>query len=399
MSELKEELINSFKYNALNDLIIDSEEIEDYLENLKINGNIFDCIELCFFEINTDSKYKPFLRFLLKKDTKEELCFFKINGFQLLFNTKTFLRLIDEQIRLILHETSHMIYTFHGLRNYNNKLYLFIDISEMKILLNDVYKTNDKWFVLIDEIMNIKSVCDIEIHSDVTDFFQYNPEFLFLQDEKNENIETPIVAYVGKEEKQLEFTYMFGQIKNPFPLLERVDQNQLSELKTTQNQQNMLGSYFYFTDFHSAIKEGGWSKYEQHEEKYGVFITENDYGKYKKGGVVRVALFIGNMLIKMNDPDDPIDESEIKKARLNNSNIDTKYESLTMRITDYDGLWTKDYDSVYLGRIELDDGSFYKESPIYVVKDFKQQYPLSYHYINKKKLGEKYDSNSEYCIM
>jgi hypothetical protein len=105
------------------------------------------------------------------------------------------------------------------------------------------------------------------------------------------------------------------------------------------------------------------------------------------------------MLIKMNDPDDPIDESEIKKMRLNDPKIDAKYESLTIRITDYDGIWTKDYDSVYLGRIELDDGTFYKESPLYVVKDFNQQYPLSYHYINKKTLGEKYDSNSEYSIM
>ena len=417
--DLKEEFTTLYKYNALTNLIIDNEEIEDYIENLKINSNFFDCIELCLFEINTESQYKPFLRFLLQKDMNFDLQFFKINGLQLLLNTKTFLELVDDQMRLILNETSHMIYTFHGFYNYNNKMYLFIDISEMKVLLNDVYKSNNKWFVLMDEIMNIKSVCDMEVHNSVIDFFQANPEFIFIQDEKNENMETPIVAYVGKEDKQLEFTYVFGQTKIPLldPLLEKVEQNQntlfknevkrkveqnqLSELKsnTTPPQENMLGPYFYFTDFHSAIKQGGWSKDGEHEEKYDVFITENDCGKYKKGGIVRIALFIGNMLIKMNDPDDPIDESEIKKMRLNDPKIDAKYESLTIRITDYDGLWTKDYDSVYLGRIELDDGTFYKESPLYVVKDFNQQYPLSYHYINKKTLGEKYDSNSEYSIM
>ena len=69
-----------------------------------------------------------------------------------------------------------------------------------------------------------------------------------------------------------------------------------------------------------------------------------------------------------------------------------------MRITDYDGKWTEDYDSVYLGKVELDDGNFIKETPLIVVKNYNQQYPLSYHYINKKCLGEKFDENENYLI-
>jgi hypothetical protein len=64
-------------------------------------------------------------------------------------------------------------------------------------------------------------------------------------------------------------------------------------------------------------------------------------------------------------------------------------ERLTMRITDYDGNWSKEnYNSVYLGKLELDNGTIFDKS-IIVLKDFEQQNPLSYHYIDKKSYKER----------
>ena len=62
-----------------------------------------------------------------------------------------------------------------------------------------------------------------------------------------------------------------------------------------------------------------------------------------------------------------------------------------MRISDYDGIWSKDYDSCYLGNIKLDNDEKMPYSPLYVLKNYNQQIPLSYHYINNtthSKIGD-----------
>ena len=89
------------------------------------------------------------------------------------------------------------------------------------------------------------------------------------------------------------------------------------------------------------------------------------------------------MLIKINDIHDPTDESELKKNRCKEPEYDNKYEGLTMRISDYDATWAQHYDSVYLGQVELDDGTLLKNTPLYALKYFNQQHSLSYHYIDK----------------
>jgi hypothetical protein len=82
-----------------------------------------------------------------------------------------------------------------------------------------------------------------------------------------------------------------------------------------------------------------------------------------------------------------------------NDETTNKFEQLTMRISDYDGKWTDMYDSVQIGIIELDNGEKLKETPILVVKNYEQQVPLSYHYIDKKLLGNTYADDKDYMIM
>ena len=80
--------------------------------------------------------------------------------------------------------------------------------------------------------------------------------------------------------------------------------------------------------------------------------------------------------------------------RLQDETLDTNYERLTMRISDYDGKWAQNFDSCYLGHIELDNGKYLKNTPIIVVKDYNQQIPLSYHYNKKMHL-----ETHEYAIL
>jgi len=69
--------------------------------------------------------------------------------------------------------------------------------------------------------------------------------------------------------------------------------------------------------------------------------------------------------------------------------LDQAVERLTMRISDHDGKWAETYDSAYLGYTELDNGSILKK-PIIVLKEYNQQIPLSYHYVNKKTYKNEY---------
>jgi hypothetical protein len=144
------------------------------------------------------------------------------------------------------------------------------------------------------------------------------------------------------------------------------------QIKEVKNQ--LLGPYYYFKNYYNAFEEAG------------SLITDN-----KKMGLVRFAVFTGNVKYIENYPNDPVDESEIKKQRLQDANLDQNIERLTMRISDHDGKWAENYDSAYLGNVELDDGN-YLNKQIIVVKEYDQEMPLSYHYINKNTLkGEKDD--------
>jgi hypothetical protein len=128
-------------------------------------------------------------------------------------------------------------------------------------------------------------------------------------------------------------------------------------------------------------------------------LTDNSKGRYKSGGIIRFALFMDKTKVIQNLLLDEIDKSEIKKERLLDELLDAQYERLTMRISDHDGNWSKNYDSVFLGNVELDNGDKVNNAPIIVLKEYDQQIPLSYHYIDKNYLGDDFDNDTNYYIM
>jgi hypothetical protein len=212
------------------------------------------------------------------------------------------------------------------------------------------------------------------IAHDTTMFFLKNKSINYIYDIDSEAYEIPIVGYVGKPTpEKLNFVLTFGE--------------------NAKNKSAILGPYFYFTDFNNAIRQGGWSKNYKPEESYGKLITDNEYGRYVKGGIVRFALFGGKTKYIENMPNSSNDDSEIKKQRLEDTNLNHNREILTLRITDHDGLWSNIYDSAYLADIELDDGSFLDDTPMLVIKEYSQQVPLSFHYIDKTKLQDRFNPN------
>ena len=74
---------------------------------------------------------------------------------------------------------------------------------------------------------------------------------------------------------------------------------------------------------------------------------------------------------------------------------------MTIRITDYDGKWASQYDSVILEDILLDEHVKIKGAPLYVCKEYDQQCPLSFHFINKQAVinDTTNDKTNEYLIV
>ena len=301
-------------------------------------------VVLCCYKI-FDTTERPFLQYLLA-DVNGTLDFqrytvsfnpFRVNdiGVDIPNDTNKYelsSRKIFTIVRKFLLQTTkiehhNMVYT--GYKKYNGDIYFFISLS-----ISSKFKIfYDSQLCLIDEMVNIKRVYNKPIDPRVTNFVQNNmASFTILDDKNNKALEIPTAGYLGCNESNLNFTYTFGNKKS--------------------HDNTMLGPYYYFTNFENA------SKYY---------------------GLVRFAIFTGHMLVKQNFPNDEIDESLLKQQRLNDQRLNHKYELMTQRITDYDGRWAANYDSVYLGHMELDDGQILKNTPVIVVKSHDQQMPLDYY--------------------
>jgi hypothetical protein len=367
---------NFYNYNALNRLVDDIDTT--MLQKMKIVQ-----IKINAYEIQNNNKY-PYLKYLLyKNDFTESLCFPELEILPItVLNTEKIINSAKDQLFSLLELSNYPDFEeklrfkgfFHDNNNNNNDIHIFFDLTECKLQLCDIYRSNKLWFALIDEIVNHKRLCSFFIESSVSDFFTNNTEFIFLEKvtENGKSIdgdfyELPVVGYIGVDDvnyNKINFLYTFGN--------------------AAKDKNAILGPYYYFTDYKNSIRQGGWS----------------ETGKpVKKGAIIRFALFLGKMKFVENLPNDESDSSEVKKERLEDPSLDKNMEALTMRISDHDGKWAENYESVFLGKTELDNGTYLKNTPIMVLKEYEQQIPLSYHLIDKKYLKEKYDEDGDYLIM
>ena len=327
--------------------------------------NPYDTIYICAYNVNIEGK-APFLRYLLTDqigyDEKIE------------FPMVPMLSTIKDMNTCVAHAYLCLVgllmangddknidkITFSGYYTFNGSIYLFYDITKCDIQICDIYRSNTSWLALIDEIVNHKHLCNIPIDDSVVDLFLANEELCFLVDKNNKKYEIPIAGFVPKHENRLSFTFTFGEPAG--------DKN------------NIFGPFNYFSDFFTSFSKSNVT------EPFMLSKNNNIGADYlTKPGLVRFAIFLGatKVIEKCH-----IDESETKKQRLEDDTLDTKLEQLTMMISDHDGKWTQNYDSIYLGPIELDDGTYFY-SNLLAIKDYNQQVPISYHYVDKNLLTGK----------
>jgi len=428
----EEKLPQLYRYSGLDVINTNLDYVYEIIKEKKIFKEETN-VRLCCYRVNNKGKH-PFLEFMLVKNEgeselslpftvlqdilyKEELtaeCDDVLHSLLVCYQDKIDAFIVDRFETIQRDRTfDHVFFSdfnYQGcfLNEEENELYLFYDLTPFNIDQYDIYKESSVWFGLADEIINHRHICNIPIDSIVSEFFANNNDLLLLYDGDGKYHESPIVAYTGTYNKNLYFTYVFGERAN-------------KEEDITRSNAYM-GQYFYFTNFTNAVHQGGWvtSAYDNNlglsnfskeeyihmmQERYKDIVAVYDNGKYGQGGIVRFALFLGNCLVKMNYPEDKIDESQKKKERLLKeeqirSNDEPHWEKLTERVTDYDGLWAQNNDSVFISLFELDNGELMNNVPVWVTKEHSQQVSLSYHYIDKKTLGENFDETfSKYSIL
>ena len=315
-----------------------------------LESNSYNKIYLCCYEVNNKKNLLcPFLQYYLINDVlNENLTFPDLNLLNISLDTDNLLECAKGYLFMLFNNNYSLneYMEFNGLLYYKEDIYLFFDLSKCKIQIDFLFKGSKIWLCLLDEIVNQKHICNVNISNKVTNFFVNNSDLVFLYDNEDNIYETPSVCYVGKNWNRLKFTHVFGISKS--------------------DNKSILGPYYYFTDFNNAVEQCDYSE------------------KYDKMGVIRFAVFTGVMKIITNLESNSNDESNVKKEMLIDPKLDNKYEALTSRISDHEGKWTEKYDSAYIGySIELDDGTKLKEKCITVVKNYEQQLPLTCQYIDK----------------
>ena len=73
---------------------------------------------------------------------------------------------------------------------------------------------------------------------------------------------------------------------------------------------------------------------------------------------------------------------------------------MILRLHDHGGKWAEEnYDTVYVGRVKLEDGNIFMTNPEFVCKNYDHVSYLSYHYIDVKTIPEMWNPKSnEYQI-
>ena len=314
------------------------------LNNLDINKNVNykGKVYLCLYTIVTEA-IQPFLLYLLcKEGDKMTMPYFDAKKYN-------FFDDFEKNIKYITNDNKH---TYKGQILFNNELYVFYALDDNLYSVANLNKNDTWWFTLITEICYLKEVLTFKVDNSVITFFMNNPDICKLYDNNDILFMSPHPLYYGSNMEYIENIVVMGAYKN--------------------------NEDVYFGSYDISVRHGGWSsKFKplngniksKNSDYISTLLTDNEFGRYKSGGIVRFAVFIGNHKTILNRP------------------YDTQKD------------WTKNYDSLHKSEMTVDKYSINNQKGYtFITKRFNQHYPLSYHKLDKKSMGPMYELKKIYVI-
>ena len=346
------------------------EALQTRIENVKRNFYNLQRVHLCIYNINQTGE-KPFIEYLLYKynssyssDYKNTLCFPFIE-YKSEYNDNI-IEKCSERMKQIISDLD-VKYTYKGYLYDSSEMYVFFNvdffsrqltIGDFAINLNNF--THEVEYILstVYEIVNLKSVINYKILPHVVLFFNNFSDFIDIFDDNMKKYETPIIMYNGYSTEHVNYRLFMGP-------------SRMSSLA-------LFGPYYYYSSLNKAIVYGVWDNFIKENTK----LYSNKYGKYKNGSLLRYAIFEKKKIIKMNNKTDEIDKSLTSTQMIKENNSFKK----TQRVSDRDGLWTSEYDSIYVGKHKDFKGE------MLAIKNSNSATLLSIHKLNMKIFPEKKDS-------
>jgi hypothetical protein len=336
------------------------------------NDSLHNFLYILCYHVTDTTKY-PFLQFMMEKIPfcnnfiKEQFTL----PFVLFNNTTNIEEFVIDKVKTSLKSigcdntkvTSEMYKGIVVDETSGSRPYALVNITGLDISGLGLCRNSPIWFGLPSEIINTKSICNIDIDEEVTELFTNVPHLGLLSDPiTSSTFILPDVAYTGGEYKNVEFSSVFGNIKS--------------------KEYDSCGEYYYFyKSFKDAIRYGGWTKNggtqkidktdkEQTHNSSGRLVVDNEYGRYINGGINRHAVFIeGNIHIESGS-----------EFLLTDNYIETSYPEPTINIC-------------YSGDHQI--------RPDILVKAYESFSSLSYHSLNKSVLDDSYieTNNNKYMIL
>lgn len=330
----------------------------------------YKTIHVCTYKINSQELF-PFIMFLLSKDATNTLEFPDLSGYtapDLKQHVLTEFRQIFADVEAKIEykgfiedeKTDGIILVLeYKEKNENKNENENLSKSNQPLVEKGTY-TKDWWWVLAAEIINNQAVLNFPIHPLTTTFLVKHHALGLLYDKEGNVYETPEIGYYGNYYKKIAAVASLGLSReSPYA---------------------SFGPFYYFSNYTHAMRNAFWSNQAKPIKINEEYITVDDEGRYKKGGLVRFALFPGKTQMLLGRPTDKADDSRISQELAAKS----PFVKAMLKLRDNGAKWIAQYNSIRIGQHQINttEGKTITTNPLIALRDYEQQVPLEYYFVD-----------------
>lgn len=177
------------------------------------------CIHLCVYQLQYDSRNRPFVQYLLRLQDGElgfwNKPFFNSVDINLYEESTCMLKILMAHYGKFLIDDN--MYEYSGFYTEGNDVYVFFDVTKTWIAYHLLDMKDPFWTVMTHEIINNQLVCDYPISLDTRCIFMNHPELVSPIDRNNNPYPLARTGYSLEDKKRLDWVLTFGKHATPLP--------------------------------------------------------------------------------------------------------------------------------------------------------------------------------------
>ena len=179
------------------------------------------CIHLCVYQLQYDSRKRPFVEYLLRLENNElnfwNKPFFNSVDSNLYEESTVMLKILMAHYGKFLLDDNMFEYT--GFHIEGNDVYMFFDVTKTWIAYHLLGMKDPFWTIMTHEIFNNQLVCGYPISFNTRNIFMNHPELVSPIDRNNTPYPLARTGYSLEDKKRLDWVLMIGKYATPIPAL------------------------------------------------------------------------------------------------------------------------------------------------------------------------------------